>query len=176
MPMMSAATFRTPGDGTARQTLFVLQNTGTARIVRIRRIVLQVDPTGSLVAIMPLFRLCRITGYTGGQALSKVAWSATASDATIQARGRNTSDGGTQTNIVATIGETMWQQYASRLASQVGQILGEDQNIAPMAIESNPIVLRQNQGILVYIESPAGTSNPNTAHYFVQCAWDEAVS
>jgi hypothetical protein len=174
MPMISAATFRTPGDGTARQTLFALQNTGTARIVRIRRIVLQIDPTALLVAIMPLFRLCRITGYTGGQALTKVNWEATASDATIQARGRNTSDGGGQTNIVAAIGETMWQQYASRMPSLAGQVIGDDQNIAPMAIESNPIILRQNQGVLVYIEAPAGTSNPNTNHYFVQCAWDEA--
>jgi hypothetical protein len=176
MSMMSAATFRTPGDATARQTLFVLQNTGTARIVRIRRIVLQVDPVGALVAIMPLFRLCRITGYTGGQALTKVAWEAAASDATVQARGRNTSDGGSQTNIVATIGETMWQQYASRMASQAGQVLADDQNIAPLAIATDPIVLRQNQGILVYVEAPAGTSNPNTSHYFVQCAWDEAAS
>lgn len=176
MPMMSAATFRTPGNATALQTLFVLQNTGTARIVRIRRLVLQVDPTGSLIAIMPLFKLCRIDSYSGGQALTKVAWGATASDATIQARGRNTSDGGSQTNIVATPGETMWQQYASRMASQVGQVIGDDQNIAPIVIESTPIVLRQNQGILVYVEAAAGTSNPSSAHYFVQCAWDEAVS
>jgi len=176
MPMMSAATFRTPGDGTARQTLFALYNDGTARIVRIRRIVLQIDPTGTLVSIMPLFRLCRIGSYSGGQALTKVNWEAATSDATIQARGRNTSDGGGQTNIVAAIGETMWQQYASRMASQVGQVLGDDQNIAPMAIESNPIVLRQNQGILVYVEAQAGTSNPNTSHYFVQAAWDEAAT
>jgi hypothetical protein len=176
MPMMSAATFRTPGDATARQNLFVLYNSGTARIVRIRRIVLQIDPTGALVAIMPLFRLCRIDSYSGGQNLTVVPWEVATSHAEVVARGRNTSDGGSQTNIVATISETMWQQYASRMASQVGQVLADDQNIAPLAIAADPIVLRQNQGILVYVEAPAGTSNPNSNHYFVQCAWDEAAS
>lgn len=176
MTMMSAATFRTPGDATARQTLFALQNTGTNRIVRVRRMALQADATGALLAIMPLFKLCRITGYTGGQALTKVAWTATASHADIQARGRNTSDGGGQTDIVATPGETLWQQYATRLATAVGQIIGDDQNIAPLAIEGDPIVLRQNQGILVYLEAPAASSNPNTMHYFVQAAWTEDVS
>lgn len=176
MTMMSAATFRMPGNATSRQTLFVLQNTGTNRVVRVRRVVLQADTTGALLAIMPLLKLCRIASYTGGQALTKVAWDVTASHADIQARGRNTSDGGGQTDIVATPGETLWQQYATRLATAVGQIIGDDQNIAPMVIETDPIVLRQNQGLLVYLEAAAGTSNPNTMHYFVQAAWTEDVS
>ena len=113
---------------------------------------------------------------SSGQVLTKVAWEATASHADIVARGRNTSDCGGQTNIVATPGDTMWQQYASRTYSAVGQIVGDDQNVAPVIIESNPIVLRQNQGILVYVEAPSANTNPNTLHWFVQCAWDEAVS
>jgi hypothetical protein len=173
MSMMSAATFRTPGNATTIQTLFVIQNTHATLLVRIRRIVLQAEATGTLVALMPLFKLCRITGYTGGQALTKVPWGTVASNASVQARGRNTSDGGTQTNIVATPGEVMWQQYATRYASNVGQCIGDDQNIAPLAISTDPIVLRQNQGILVYLEAPAGTSNPTSNHYFVQAAWEE---
>lgn len=173
MSMMSAATFRTPGNGTSLQTLFVIFNAGTNRIVQVRRLVLQLDPTGTLVATTPLFKLCRITSYSGGQALSKVNWTATTSHADIQVRGRNTSDGGSQTNIVATPDETLWQQYGTRMASQVGQVLGEDQNIAPLAISDTPIVLRQNQGLLVYVEGMAATSNPSTNHYFVQCAWQE---
>ena len=173
MSMMSAATFRTPGNDTSLQTLFVIFNAGINRIVQIRSLILQIDPTGALVSTMPLFKLCRITSYSGGQAISKVNWTATASHADIQVRGRNISDGGAQTNITATINETLWQQYGSRQASQAGQVLGEDQNIAPLAISNTPIVLRQNQGILVYIEGMAATSNPSTAHYFVQCAWGE---
>jgi len=176
MPMMSAATFRTPGNAVSRQTLFALFNAGTNRIVRVRRVVMQCEATGTLVSLMPLIKLCRITSYSGGQNLTVVPWEVTASHAEVVARGRNTSDGGTQTNIVAEIGETLWQQYATRLASNVGQIIGDDQNIAPLAISADPIVLRQNQGILVYIDAPAGTSNPTSNHYFVQAAWDEAVS
>jgi hypothetical protein len=171
--MMSAGTFRTPGNATTRQTLFALYNSGSARIVRVRRVVLQVDSTGVLVALMPIFKLCRIASYSGGQALTKEPWTATASHADVEARGRNTSDGGSQTNIVASIGDTLWQQFSSRLASAVGQVIGDDQNVAPMAILNDPIVLRSGQGLLVYVESPAGTSNPATSHYFVQAAWTE---
>ena len=171
--MMSCATFRTPGNATVRQNLFALYNAGANRVVSVRRLVLQCDLTGSLQLLMPLIKLCRISSYAGGQALSKVAWTATASHADIEARGRNTSDGGAQTDIVATIGDTMWQQYATRLASAVGQIVGDDNNVAPLAILANPIVLREDQGILVYVEVPATNTNPSTNHYFVQCAWTE---
>lgn len=179
MSMMSCATFRTPGNDTAWQNLFVLFNAGSSRIVRVRRLVLQADPTGASIALMPLYRLCRISGvsaYSGGQALSKANWTATASIAEIQARGRNTSDGGAQTNItVSAPGIPMWQQYGTRMATQIGQVLGEDQNIAPAVILEYPIILRQNQGLLVYIEAMAGTSNPSSLHHFVQAAWEEVV-
>ena len=53
MSMMSAATFRMEGNATVLQNLFSLYNGGTNRVVRIRRIVLQVDPRGVLTFIMP---------------------------------------------------------------------------------------------------------------------------
>jgi hypothetical protein len=175
MAMMSAASFRMPGDATSRQNLFVLLNTGSAVVVRIRKISAQIDVTGTLLAIMPMLKLCRIASYTGGQALTKVNWSATASNAQVQARNRNsTLDGSTGSAILATPGDTIWQQYGTRLASAVGEAITEDQNIAPLAIESNPIVLRSGEGVLVYVEAVAATSNPTTNHYLVECAWDEA--
>jgi hypothetical protein len=169
----SAATFRMPGNAAATQTLFAMFNAGTARVVRVRRLVLQADTTGVLAAPMPLIQLARIGGYTGGQALTKAAWTATASHADVQVRGRNTSDGGGQTNIVATPGDVLWQQAATRLASAVGQVLGEDQNVAPLAISETPIVLRQGQGLLVQVVAAAGTSNPTSIHWFVQSVWTE---
>jgi hypothetical protein len=176
--MMSAATFRTPGNVTTRQTLFALYNAGSARIVRVRRVVLQSDTTGAMVALMPIVKLCRIASYSGGEQLTKVPWTATASHADVEVRGRNTSDGGSQTDIVATIGDTLWQQFSSRFHAPgggglAGQVIGDDQNMAPMAILSDPIVLRSGQGLLVYVEAPAGTTNPNSRHYFVQAAWTE---
>jgi hypothetical protein len=174
MAMMSAVTFRTPGNATSQQNLFALLNTGTAVVVRVRRLIAQIDSTGALIALMPMIKLCRITAYGGGQAITKVNWEATASNAQVQARGRNTSDGGAQTDITATLGETIWQQYGSRNASAAGESICEDQNIAPLAIDTDPIVLRANEGILVYVEAMASTSNPTTTHYMVECAWDEA--
>jgi hypothetical protein len=171
--MMSCATWRTPGNAAAQQTLFVLFNAGANRVALVRRVVLQADATAAETAIMPFFKLCRISTYSGGQALLKERWTATASHADIQARGRNTSDAGAQTNIVATPGDTIWQQFATRMATVVGQVVGDDNNVAPLAILADPIVLRQNQGILVYVDAVAGLSNPTTNHYFVMCAWSE---
>jgi hypothetical protein len=108
--------------------------------------------------------------------LTKVNWTATTSDASIEARGRNTSDGGGQTDIVATPGDILWEQYASRLFSAAGQVIGDDQSMASLVNENDPIVLRQNQGLLVFLEIPTGNVNTTAFHYFVQAAWSEDVS
>jgi hypothetical protein len=174
---MSAATFRTPSNLVFNQNLFVLINTGTARVVRVRRLVAQVDTAVVFTSLPILLRLSRITSYTGGQALTKVNWTATTSDASIEARGRNTSDGGGQTDIVATPGEILWQQYATRMSSTAGQKIGDDQDLAPLEIVNDPIVLREDEGLLVFLEVPTATSNfTNNFQYFVQAAWSEDVS
>lgn len=173
MSMHSAASFRTLGNAATTQNLFVIYNTSPTKIVDVRRLVMQMDATAVLTAVMPLVKTCRIASYSGGTALSKIDWAATASDGAIQVVGATASDGGTATAITATPTAALWQQYGMRLHTAVGQILGLDNNVITSISENYPIRLTQNQGILVHIVAAAGTSNPNTNHYFVQCAWEE---
>jgi hypothetical protein len=173
MSMHSAASFRILGNAAVAQNLFVIMNTHASKIVEVRRLVMQMDATVVLTAVMPIIKTCRIASFTGGTALSKIDWGAVASDGAVQVVGANAADGGAATAITATPGATLWQQYGMRMHTLVGQVLGVDNNVVSAISESYPIRLAQNQGLLVHILAAATTSNPATNHYFVECAWEE---
>jgi len=173
MGMHSAATFRTLGTAAVAQNLFVIYNTTSAQTVLVRRLVMQMDATAVLTAVMPIIKTCRIASYSGGQALSKIDWGATTSSAAVQLVGTNTVDGGTATAITATPGDTLWQQYGMRCHTLVGQILGVDNNVLSAISETYPVMLGVGQGLLVHIVAAATGSNPATNHYFIECAWEE---
>jgi hypothetical protein len=173
MSMHSAASFRILGAAAVAQNLFVIYNTHASKIVEVRRLVMQMDATVVLTAVMPIVKTCRIASYSGGTALSKIDWGAGASDAAIQVVGANAADGGAATAITATPGATLWQQYGMRMHTLVGQVLGVDNNVLSAISENYPVRLAQNQGLLVHIVAAATASNPATNHYFVECAWEE---
>jgi hypothetical protein len=173
MSMHSAATFRTLGAAATAQNLFVIRNTGATRVVNVRRLVVQMDATAVLTAVMPIIKCCRISAASGGTALTKVDWGGTASHADIVVLGANASDGGTATAITATPSVTLWQQYGMRLHTAVGQVLGLDNNVLSAISENYPVRLGNGEGLLVHIVAAATASNPATNHYFVQCAWEE---
>jgi hypothetical protein len=175
MSMHSAASFRTLGNAGTTQNFLTIHNGGTARLVDVRRVVMQMDATAALTAVMPIVRICRISTATGGTALTKVDWGATASHSDITVLGATASDGGSATAITATPGATMWQQYGMRLHTAVGQVLGVDNNVLSAISDSYPVRLGDGEGLLVHIVAAAGTSNPNSNHYFVQVAWEETV-
>jgi hypothetical protein len=175
MSMHSAASFRTLGSAGTAQNFFTIRNGGANRIVEVRRLVMQMDATAVLTTFMPIMKTCRIATATGGTALTKVDWGTTASHADIVVLGANASDGGAATAITATPGATMWQQYGIRLHTLVGQVLGVDNNVLSMISENYPVRLGNGEGLLVHIVAAAGTSNPATNHYFVQCAWEETA-
>jgi hypothetical protein len=172
--MHSAATFRTLGTAAVAQNLFVIYNTTSAQTVLVRRLVMQMDATAALTAVMPIIKTCRIASYSGGAAMTKIDWNATASSSAVQVVGAtHTADGGTAATIVATAGPTLWQQYGMRLHTLVGQVQGIDNNVVTGIAETYPIRLGIGQGLLVHIVAAAAASNPATNHYFVQCAWEE---
>lgn len=179
MSTFSAATFRTVGAAATTQNLFSIFNSGTSRVVRIRRLVMQMDATAVLTAVMPIVKTSRVTAAPGaGVTLTKVAWDTadTASHADIVVKGEVSSDGGSRTALTGTPGDILWQQYGMRLHTAVGQVLGIDNNVLASITETIPVVLRENQGLIVHIVAAATASNPNTNHYFVQCAWDEETT
>jgi len=173
MSMHSTATFRILGNAATAQNLFVIYNTHATKVVDVRRVVMQMDATVVLTAVMPIIRSCRIASYSGGTALDKINWGAGATDVAVQVVGANAADNGAATAITATPGATLWQQYGMRMHTLVGQVLGTDNNVVSAISETYPIRLGLNQGLLVHIAAAAGTSNPATNHYFVQCAWEE---
>lgn len=177
MSYHSASSFRTLGAAATAQNFFTILNGHSSKVVRVRLLVFNMDATAVLTTFMPLMKTCRVAAASGGTVLGKVDWdSAAASDALVVCRGATASDGGTATAITATPGVTLWQQFGMRLHTAVGQILGSDNNSLSIICEATPVILRPGEGLLVHIVAAATTSNPNTNHYSIQCAWSEDAS
>jgi len=179
MPTFSAASFRTIGNAAVAQSLFSIWNNGANRVVRVRRLVMQMDATAVLTAVMPLVKTSRVIAAPGaGITLTKARWDTGLDDthADVVVKGACSADGGSLTAITGTPGEILWQQYGMRLHTAVGQVLGLDNNVLTSITESFPVVLRSGQGLIVHVVAAATSSNPNTNHYFTQCVWDEDAS
>ena len=173
--IFSAASFRTLGTAATPQNLFTIENIDATKLVTIRRLVIQMDATAVLVSVMPQVKTSRAAAVpTGGTVLAKAQFdTANASNANTIVRGGNASDGGVATAITATAGTTIWQQYCMRMHTVVGQVLAPDNNALPMIIETNDLILRQNQALVVQIVASAGASNPATNHWFCNVVWEE---
>lgn len=173
------ATFRTLGNAATAHVIFSLENTsGSTRIITVRRLTVQLDATVALTAVMPQVKCHReSTMPGGGTTLTKGTFdTAQSSVANVVARGATASDGGGATAITGTPGTVHWQQYCMRLHTAVGQVLAPDNNVLPLLIDNptlDPFLLRANQALYVQVVAAAGTSNPATNHWFVNCAWEE---
>ena len=60
-----------------------------------------------------------------------------------------------------------------RMHTVVGQVLAPDNNVLPLLVETENLILRQNQALLVQVVASAGASNPATNHWFCNVAWEE---
>lgn len=172
----SASSFRTLGSAATPHNLLTIENqSGTARVVNILGLRVQMDATAALTAVTPQIKLSRIAVPSGGTALAKVAWdtSINSSHANIIVRGATASDGGGATAITATASDMIWQGYLMRLHTAVGQVLMPDVDLLPPFMNSYPLKLAANSAFLVQLVATAGTSNPNTNHYVINIGWEE---
>jgi len=171
----SAATFRQIGNAATTQNLLTIENIDATKLVYIRRLVVQMDATAVLTAVMPLVKASRATGVpTGGTTLSKGLFdTSNASNANTIVRGSTASDGGANSGPTATAGTVLWEQFMMRLHTAVGQVLAPDNNAMPALVDTQNFVLRQNEALLVQIVAAIGTSNPATNHYFAEVVWEE---
>jgi hypothetical protein len=171
----SAATFRQIGAAATTQNLMTIENIDSTKLVYVRRLIVQMDATAVLTAVMPLVKVARTSGVpSGGTTLSKGQFdTANSSNANTIVRGQTASDGGALSGPTATPGNILWQQYCMRMHTVVGQVLGLDNNALPQLIDTQNFILRQNEAILVQVVAAVGTSNPNTNHWFVQIVWEE---
>ena len=173
--IFSAASFRTLGAAATPQNLFTIENIDATKLIYIRRLTVQLDATAVLVSVMPQVKVSRATAVpTGGTVLAKAQFdTGNASNANSIVRGGNASDGGVATAITATAGTSIWQQYCMRMHTVVGQVLAQDNNVLPLLVETENLILRQNQALLVQVVASAGASNPATNHWFCNVVWEE---
>lgn len=170
-----ASTFRILGIAASPHNLMTIENTHATMLVKVRRMVVQMDTTAVLVTVMPQVKCGRATAVpTGGTATAKAVFDTLAtSDGAVIVRGATASDGGAATAITSTMGDILWQQYCMRMHTVVGQVIASDNSLIPILCDTTPIILRQNQALLVAVIG-TGASNPNTNHWFVQVVWEEA--
>lgn len=170
-----AGTFRQLGiAGTAGQKLFTIHNaTGSAVIVDVDRITVDVYQTAARVVAPPVLRFHRITTLpTGGTAVSKVAEdTGMSSSSSVTLLQGTASDGGAATAITATpsAGTLLEQEPVARALTLVGY---EQFDRAEFFADS-PITLRALEGIVVNLDYSVATSNPITDNYVVTCCWTE---
>lgn len=167
--------FRTLGTAATPQNLMTIENIDATKLIYVRRVVVQLDATAVLTSVMPQVKLSRATAVpTGGTALNKGQFDTNnASNANSIIRCGTASDGGAATAITATAGTTLWQQYCMRMHTVVGQVLAPDNNVAPLLVDTQDLILRQNQALLIQIVASAGASNPATNHWFCNIVWEE---
>jgi hypothetical protein len=168
---------RTLGSGGSPQNLFSIENAaGSTVLVGVRRLTVQMDSTAALIAVATQFKTSRPTAAlpTGGTALAKGAFDTDlTSSGSVVARGATASDGGAATAITATAGVIGWHQFAMRLHTIAGQVVMDDEPLIPGLCETDPIVLRAGQALLVQIVQATPANNKATDHYVVNCAWEE---
>jgi len=173
--IFSASSFRTLGTAATPQNLLTIENIDATKLITIRRLTVQMDATAVLVSVMPQVKASRATAVpTGGTVLAKAQFdTGNASNANSIVRGGTASDGGVATAITSTAGTTIWQQYTMRMHTVVGQVLVVDSNVLPSLVDTQNLILRQNQALLVQIVASAGASNPATNHWFCNIVWEE---
>jgi hypothetical protein len=171
----SAATFRQIGNAATTQNLFSIENIDPTKLVYVRRILVQMDATAVLTAVMPLIKASRPAAVpTGGTVLNKGLFdTANSSNANTICRGSTASDGGANSGPTATPGTILWEQFGMRLHTAVGQVIAPDNNMLPLLVDTQNFVLRQNEALLIHVVAAVGTSNPATNHYFCEVVWEE---
>lgn len=162
------------GNDAVTQHLFSLENHIGSRVdVNVRRLVVQNDPLTALTSIMPQVKVSRGVSISGGILLDKAKFRTTeTSDPFVKIRSA-LAEG---SHITATQGNTVWQQYTSRLHTAVEQVLATDENLLPRLVESSlfDFKLKPGESLLVSVISATAASNPALSHnWLIDCAWEE---
>jgi len=170
--------FRTLGNALTTQSIFSIENaSGSAVLVGVRRLTVQMDATAVLITQVAQIKAFRISAGVsgGGTTLTKGQRHTTdAASASVVCRGATASDGGAATAITGTLDvAAIWQQYGMRLHTAVGQVLTPDNTVLPDICQDEPLILRANQAIVVQVQGVVTTGNPATNHWLVNCVWDE---
>ena len=162
------------GNDQLTQNLMTLENgTGSRVNVRLRRFSVQNDPVTTLTSVKPLIYSTRIAAgaVTGGIILTKGVFDTTlTSDSNVVIRAAIS----TTSPITATPSSRLWETYTLRLHSAIQKVIAEDENMIPRLTETNPIIIRPGEGILIALKGAATASNNALANNWAcQCMWEE---
>jgi hypothetical protein len=175
----TVASFRTPGRAATDQKIFAISNAnGSSILVAVKRLVLQLDATAVLTAVMPVARTyrCATTALSNGTTLTKQRLDTTYSaSSSVVCWGDASADGTNSASALAVsaVGDPVWQQFSMRLHTAVGQVLAPDNFMIPASCEDVPLILQANEALVIRVDAAATTSNPTTNHWWVQAAWEE---
>lgn len=150
-------------DATTQNLLTIEDQIGSRVDVHVRRLAIQMNPITALTSVMPQVKVARATSISGGVLLDKSKFDTTkTSDPFVVVR----SAMGEGCAIAATAGDTVWQQYVSRLHTAVEQVLGNDENLLPALVANNgsEFVLHPGESLLARVVGSAVASNPATGN------------
>jgi hypothetical protein len=152
------------GNDATTQNLLTIENQIGSRVdVNVRGLTIQMDPTTALATVMPQVKVSRATSISGGVKLDKATFTTTqTSDAFVVIRSA-LAEG---SPITATAGDTIWQEYVTRLHTAVEQVKTVKGVVLPTLIRDTgkELKLRPGESLLVRIVGAAVTSNPAIAN------------
>ena len=121
------------GNDALIQNAFVFENGIGSRVdVNIRRLSVEIDNTVALATVMPQIKVCRATNVSGGIIVDKSKFDTLqSSNSNVRIRSR-LAEGSA---INATAGDTIYQQYTSRLHTAVEQVISESHSLQPGLVE-----------------------------------------
>lgn len=160
------------GNDAVTQHIFALENQIGSRVdVNVRRLVVQNDPLTALASVMPQVKVSRGVNISGGILLDKAVLRTTeTSDPFVKIR----SALGEGSPITATRGDTVWQQYTSRLHTAVEQVIASDDPLLPRLVDTFDFKLKPGESLLATVISATAASNPALSHnWLVGCIWEE---
>jgi hypothetical protein len=162
------------GNDATAQNLFTIENGIASRVdVYVRRLVMQTNNLAVLTAVQPLIKVSRATAISGGAIVDKqLADSTLSSDAAVICRAQI----GETAPITATAGDTIWQQFITRMHTAVEQQRSIDIHLLPKLIDTQDFILRPGQNLLCKVVAAAGTSNAITMNNFmIEAVFEETA-
>ena len=160
------------GNDAVTQHLFALENQIGSRVdVNVRRLTVQNDPVVALASVMPQVKVSRGVNISGGVLLDKATFLTTqTSDPYVKIRSA-LAEG---SRIDATAGNTVWQQYASRVHTAVEQVQATDESLLPRLVDTFDFKLRPGESMLVTVSGAVAASNPALSNnWLMNCIWEE---
>lgn len=162
------------GNDATVQHLFSLENHIGSRVdVNVRRLVVQNDPIAALASVMPQVKVSRGVSISGGVLLDKSKFMTTqTSDPKVNLR----SAMGEGSHITATQGNTIWQQYTTRMHTLAEQVIATDESLLPRLVDNSlfNFKLRPGESLLATVVGATAASNPALSHnWLVGCIWEE---